>query len=67
MVSSRPGAGAQRVDALAGELVRHRLEPELLGAGEPRGPALDDDVREYRRIQRIRGQMRGERHRFEDI
>ena len=31
VVSSRPGAGAQRVDAIAGELVRNRLEPELLG------------------------------------
>ena len=29
-VSSRPGAGAQRVDAIAGELVRHRVEVELL-------------------------------------
>ena len=27
VVSSRPGAGAQRVDAIAGELVRQRLEP----------------------------------------
>ncbi len=33
VVSSRPGAGAQRVDQVAGELVRHRLEPELLGDG----------------------------------
>ena len=32
-VSSRPGAGAQRFDAVEGELVRARLEPELLGAG----------------------------------
>ena len=31
VVSSRPGAGAQRVDLVAGELVRHRLTPELLG------------------------------------
>ena len=31
VVSSRPGAGAQRVDQVAGELVRHRLTPELLG------------------------------------
>ena len=31
-VSSRPGAGAVRVDAVDGELVRARIEPELLGA-----------------------------------
>ena len=36
VVSSRPGAGAQRVDQVAGELVRHRLEPELLGDGGQR-------------------------------
>ena len=36
-VSSRPGAGAVRVDAVEGELVRSRVEPELLGgpAGRP--------------------------------
>jgi hypothetical protein len=55
VVSSRPGASAQRVDAIAGELVRHRLEPELLGAGEHDGPpALDEDVQELRRVQRLR-------------
>jgi hypothetical protein len=48
--------------------VRHRLEPELLGAGEPaRAPALDDDVRELRRVRRLRRRMTGETHRFEDI
>jgi dipeptidase E len=67
VVSSRPGAQAQRVDAVEGELVRKRIEPDLLGAHGALAPAMDDDVREYRRIQRIRGQMRGERHRFEDI
>jgi peptidase E len=67
VVSSRPGAGAQRVDSLAGELVRHRLEPELLGAGEPpRGPALDDDVQELRRVHQLRREMIGETHRFTD-
>ena len=35
IVSSRPGASAQRVDQVAGELVRNRLEPELLGDGAP--------------------------------
>ena len=32
VVSSRPGAAACRVDAVEGELVRQRIEPELLGA-----------------------------------
>jgi dipeptidase E len=55
VVSSRPGAGAQRVDAIAGELVRRRLEPELLGAEATLpAPALDDDVQELRRVQRLR-------------
>jgi dipeptidase E len=68
VVSSRPGACAQRVDALAGELVRHRLEPELLGAGEQdRRPALDDDVRELRRVHQLRREMLGETHRFTDM
>jgi len=68
VVSSRPGAGAQRVDAIAGELVRHRLEPDLLG-GAPStfGAVLDDDVRELRRVQRLRREMTGESHRFEDV
>jgi dipeptidase E len=67
VVSSRPGAGAQRVDALAGELVRHRLEPELLGLGESaRPPTLDEDVRELRRVQQLRRRMTGETHRFTD-
>jgi dipeptidase E len=67
IVSSRPGAGAQRVDAIAGELVRHRLEPELLGAGEPTiQPLLDDDVREMRQVQRLRREMTGEAQRFDD-
>ncbi len=67
VVSSRPGAGAQRVDALAGELVRHRLEPELLGAeGSQRGPVLDDAVQELRLVHRLRREMIGETHRFTD-
>jgi peptidase E len=58
VVSSRPGAGAQRVDAIAGELVRKRLEPELLGA--PAGPAaraLDADVQELRHVNRLRARL----------
>jgi peptidase E len=56
VVSSRPGAGAQRVDAIAGELVRTRLEPELLGSDGPGDglPALDEDVQELRRVRRVR-------------
>jgi dipeptidase E len=55
VVSSRPGAGAQRVDQVAGELVRHRLEPELLGAGElaEESHPIDEDVRELRRVHRM--------------
>jgi dipeptidase E len=33
VVSSRPGAAAMRCDAIEGELVRRRIEPELLAAG----------------------------------
>jgi dipeptidase E len=61
IVSSRPGAGAQRVDAIAGELVRARLEPELLGASEDSTPApLDEDIQELRRVQRLRRGITGE-------
>jgi len=56
IVSSRPGAGAQRVDQVAGELVRHRLAPELLGAVDPSGAGadIDEDVQELRRVYRLR-------------
>ena len=53
VVSSRPGTAALRVDAVGDELVRHRIEPELLGAG-PAGPAsrpVPDDVRELRELR----------------
>jgi dipeptidase E len=67
VVSSRPGAAAQRVDALAGELVRRRLVPELLGSEQPsHRPAVDDDVRELRRVHQLRREMTGETHRFPD-
>jgi dipeptidase E len=57
-VSSRPGAGAQRVDAIAGELVRGRIEPELLGAdGRGLPVELDEDVQELRRVNRMRARM----------
>jgi peptidase E len=53
VVSSRPGAGAFRCDAVDGELVRRRLAPELLGAAT--GPAAHDDaVDELRALHRMR-------------
>jgi dipeptidase E len=53
VVSSRPGAGAQRVDAIAGELVRHRIEPELLGQ---RGALArsDEAIEELRQLHQLR-------------
>jgi hypothetical protein len=53
-VSSRPGAGAVRVDALDGELVRSRVEPELLGAGPAGLPLPGADVEELRALHRLR-------------
>ncbi len=65
VVSSRPGAGAQRVDLLAGELIRRRLQPELLGASDPSGgvarPFIDEDVQELRRVNRLRRTISGPR------
>jgi dipeptidase E len=60
VVSSRPGAAALRVDLLAGELVRHRLVPELLGE-HPSGAlgGFDEDVQELRRVNRLRRDMLG--------
>jgi peptidase E len=58
-VSSRPGAQAQRVDAIAGELVRQRIEPELLladGAASPLG-GRDEAVEELRRVHRMRRRL----------
>jgi dipeptidase E len=53
VVSSRPGAGAQRVEAIAGELVRHRAEPELLGQRDGLA-AVDDAVQELRQLHQLR-------------
>jgi peptidase E len=53
-VSSRPGAGAQRVDAIAGELVRHRLDVELLGDDARGSTGEDDALRELRAVRRLR-------------
>jgi dipeptidase E len=67
VVSSRPGAGAQRVDAIAGELVRKRLHAELLGGdADVRAPAIDEDVLELRQVQRLRHDMRGGGNRVGD-
>jgi dipeptidase E len=55
LVSSRPGAGALRADAIAGELVRHRLEPELLGKAHQVGlGGVDEAVEELRRVRLMR-------------
>jgi peptidase E len=51
VVSARPGAGAVRVDAVGGELVRRRVEPELLGAGPLKTRPLPDDIKELRRTR----------------
>lgn len=59
IVSSREGASAQRVDAIAGELVRHRIEPELLGGEADQLPAVPDDVIEMREVLRLRHRMSG--------
>jgi dipeptidase E len=58
VVSSRPGAGAERVDAVGGELVRRRIEPELLGSSDVRPAAGEDDaVRELRHVRRLRREL----------
>ena len=53
-VSSRPGAAACRCDAVEGELVRRRIEPELLGAGDAGLPLPGDDIEELRALLRLR-------------
>jgi dipeptidase E len=50
VVSSRPGTAALRVDLVGNELVRQRLEPELLD-GLPGPRAVPDDVRELRELR----------------
>lgn len=56
VVSSRPGTAALRVDAVGDELVRHRIEPELLGVDpdRPLSPAalpIPDEIRELRELR----------------
>jgi dipeptidase E len=61
IVGSRPGAGAERVDAIEGELVRHHLQPELLyGRHSAHGSLTgeDDAVEELRRVHLLRREMR---------
>jgi dipeptidase E len=58
VVSSRPGAGAQRVDAIAGELVRHRIEPELLGEHSSAVGGVDAAVEELRQLHQLRRGLR---------
>jgi peptidase E len=60
-VSSRPGAEAQRADAIAGELLRKRLDVELLGDGPHAAlGGRDEAVEELRRVHRMRrGSSRG--------
>ena len=57
-VSSRPGASALRVDAVEGELVRQRIDVELLDAPTLGGGPPSDDILELRRVQRLRGGRR---------
>jgi dipeptidase E len=62
IVSSRPGASAQRVDAITGELLRRRLEPELLGdGGHGVLGGFDEAVQELRRVHRLRRGIAGGR------
>jgi dipeptidase E len=49
VVSARPGTSALRVDAVGGELVRTRLQPELLGVGPIGLRPMGDDIKEMRR------------------
>ncbi|HEY4278194.1 MAG TPA: peptidase E [Conexibacter sp.] len=53
VVTSRPGTAALRVDAIGGELVRHRIEPRLLGSGptSPINATVPDAIRELRALK----------------
>jgi peptidase E len=55
VVTARPGTTALRVDAVGGELVRHRLAPELLAARPLATRPQPDDVKELRRMRYGRG------------
>jgi len=61
-VSSRPGAGAERVDAVEDELVRRRLDVELLAPRERWALRPEDDsIQELRAVQRLRAGLSAER------
>lgn len=53
VVSSRPGTAALKADMVGGELVRHRIEPELLSASStsPLDAPIGDDIRELRELR----------------
>ncbi|MBS1870000.1 MAG: peptidase E [Actinobacteria bacterium] len=56
VVASRPGTAALRVDAVGDELVRHRIEPELLGVApgarvHPAALPVPDEIRELRELR----------------
>jgi peptidase E len=54
-VTSRPGARAERVDAVAGELVRRQLQIDLLGDGAGGGMRREEEaVQELRRVRQLR-------------
>jgi peptidase E len=53
VVTSRPVATALRCDAVGGELVRRRVQPDLL-AGRERRFIVPEDVRELREVHRMR-------------
>ena len=63
VVSSRPGAGAQRVDAIAGELVRERLDARAARGRHDQGAlgGIDEAVEELRRVHRLRRGIAGGR------
>lgn len=58
VVCSRPGAAALRADAVGEELVRHRIEPELLGERGPGLRPIPDDIRELRELRQMRSGLR---------
>ena len=53
-VSSRPGASVCRCDAVDGELVRRRIEPEPLGTSTSGLPLPGGDIDELRALLRLR-------------
>lgn len=54
VVSARPGAGAVRVDAVGGELVRNRIAGDLLESAPRVSAKVDDVIRELRAVRDLR-------------